>query len=251
MLWAERYEILAVLFWGDTTSMITSYLENDYRFFKNKWKHSWFAFHPARGNAIISDHCYAGFRTRKDIYTIFAFLIHPPYYLKLHFFFLFLISLPPSLHLLPFTAAEWETWESGWTQKRGAQKNGGRAEDREEGALTHSYVGGMVAQRGTESPGALLNISSIWCHYRRITPVIGAVAGRLHVTAAEWRCRGRWEQTGLWGKSRRVPFHSRKKWTNTGIATCQKQHGEEMLMVPERWQSYSIISCWNSLLTLK
>lgn len=43
----------------------------------------------------------------------------------------------------------------------GGCTGGGEAEE-----LTHSSVGAFVAQRGTESSGALLNISSIWCHYR-------------------------------------------------------------------------------------
>lgn len=46
-------------------------------------------------------------------------------------------------------------------QSEGSRTRRGGAEE-----LTHSSVGAFVAQRGTESSGALLNISSIWCHYR-------------------------------------------------------------------------------------
>lgn len=53
--------------------------------------------------------------------------------------------------------------EAAWTirRKQDTERRGGEAEE-----LTHSSVGAFVAQWGTESSGALLNISSIWCHYR-------------------------------------------------------------------------------------
>lgn len=57
---------------------------------------------------------------------------------------------------------------SPWVNEKEARGRAEGAEEREEGEageLTHPCVGVLVAQRGTESSGALLNISSIWCRY--------------------------------------------------------------------------------------